>query len=139
MGAGAKQVGHYVNRGLNLAKFLSYSYCKCYLSVKQSIQFANSDKYYCIVCEWFAPRRTQLLTNYLWLSKFLLFALASDPPASILTNRTLISITDAADCVGIHVSSLSTFLDNSLVPCLLIPLLPMGLIILLHHLTPFFP
>jgi len=58
--------------------------------VKQSIQFANSDKYYCIVCEWFAPRGTQLLTNYLWLSKFLLFALTSDPPASILTNRTLV-------------------------------------------------
>jgi len=26
---------------------------------EQSIQFANSDKYYCIVCEWFAPWGTQ--------------------------------------------------------------------------------
>src|SRR6218665_3393285 len=76
IGAGAKQVGHYIKRGLRkfrptLLNSSQFSYCKCYLSVKQSIQFANSDKYYCIVCEWFAPRRTQLLTNYLWLSKFL--------------------------------------------------------------------
>ena len=59
MGAGTKQDGHYIKRGLKCfdqpCKIpLNISYCKCYLGVKQSIQFANSDKYYCIICEWFA-------------------------------------------------------------------------------------